>query len=373
MPFSAHRLATFLAFLLTGASAACAQTAIANPQALASAKSIYFEDKSGVDVVGNKALAELRKWGQFQIVRDQKTADLLVVLETDPGAGGDLILSGQSGTIDGQGRVAEDPVPNYNKATPVRTAVLTVIDARTGKTLWTASQRWGGLLTGFNGVGEHLIEEFEKQTRAAAQSSSLKLLRSASPNYPPAVMQKHIEGTVAVRIVVDKSGMVTNAKAVSGPPELFRASEEAAKGYQFAPPASSPVTAELEMTYGLGPKPCPPGKRNYQGDVFYPEHLPMKTDRAGQLKIVSEIYDPLPPDPEEARAARKEGDLNLFITVASDGEVVGARVTRSVDPRIDEAALATIRTWKFRVTRGEQAGFPIQILYRLSCDSTATN
>ena len=373
MPFSPQCLATFLAFLLTGASAACAQTAIANPGALASAKSIYFEDKSGVDAVGNKALAELRKWGRFQVVQDRKAAHLLVLLETDPGAGGDLILSGQTGTIDGQGRVAEDPVPNYNKAAPVRTAVLTVIDARTGKTLWTASQRWGGLLTGFHGVGEHLIEEFEKQTRAAEQSSSLKLLRSVSPNYPPDVAQRHIEGTVTVRIVVNKHGAVTSAKAVHGPAELFHASEEAAKKFQFAPPESPPVISEVEMTYGLRPKPCALGQRPSSGEVYYAERLPMKTDRAGEVKVVGDVSVPLPPYPEAARDAGKEGDLKLFITVASSGEVVGARVTQPINPAIDDAALATVRAWKFKVTRGEQAGFPIQILYRLSCDSTATN
>jgi len=99
----------------------------------------------------------------------------------------------------------------------------------------------------------------------------------------------------------------------------------------------------------------------------------MKTDRAGEVKVVGDVSVPLPPYPEAARDAGKEGDLKLFITVASSGEVVGARVTQPINPAIDDAALATVRAWKFKVTRGEQAGFPIQILYRLSCDSTATN
>jgi hypothetical protein len=55
---------------------------------------------------------------------------------------------------------------------------------------------------------------------------------------------------------------------------------------------------------------------------------------------------------------------------ATSGEVVGALVIKPVDPAINEAALATVRTWKFKVTRGEQAGFPIKFLYRLSCDSS---
>jgi TonB family protein len=86
---------------------------------------------------------------------------------------------------------------------------------------------------------------------------------------------------------------------------------------------------------------------------------------------VGDINEPMPPYPEEARKAGIEGDLELVITVSPHGEVVGAPVTKSVDSVIDEAALDTVRTWKFKVTRGEQWGFPIKFLYRMACDSLA--
>lgn len=343
---------------------------IANPQAIASAKTIYFEDNSGVDAVGKKALAELTKWGRFQIVQDPKEADLIILLSTDPHRGGNLIVSGgQTATIDSQGHVEEDRVPTYNKLEPVRYAFLTVTDARSGASLWDASQRWGGLLTGFDSVGEHLVKEFEKQTQLAEQRSRLKLIKRVNPIFPPEASKKHIEGAVVVRIVVDKNGMVTSAKALTGPPELLQASVNAAKQWQFEPPEHAPITTELEMKYGLGPKPCPPGKKGDHLNVVYAEQLPMKSGHPGGLKIVADISVPLPPYPEEAREAGIEGDLELFITVAPSGEVIGARVMKSVDSVVDEAALAAVRTWKFKVTRGEQAGFPIKFLYRITCDS----
>lgn len=98
----------------------------------------------------------------------------------------------------------------------------------------------------------------------------------------------------------------------------------------------------------------------------------MKADHAGALKLVSDVYAPMPRYPESARDAGVEGALELFITVASSGEVIGARVVKEVYPAIDEAAMATVRTWKFKVTRGEQAGFPIKFVYRLTCDSSVT-
>ncbi len=72
---------------------------------------------------------------------------------------------GQTGTIDKNGNIDEDRVPNYNKQAPVRYAYLTVIDPKTGENLWSDSRRWGGLLTGFNSAGERLVRELEKQTK----------------------------------------------------------------------------------------------------------------------------------------------------------------------------------------------------------------
>ena len=67
----AHLLELSASFvILAAAGLSQAQKEIANPQAIGSAKTIFFEDKSGVDVVGKKALAELRKWGRLQNVQD---------------------------------------------------------------------------------------------------------------------------------------------------------------------------------------------------------------------------------------------------------------------------------------------------------------
>ncbi len=380
MHFSAHLLLSEMPFrrmafqgafilgIMLAASLAWAQNEIENPKAILSATTLYFEDKSGVDAVGRKASTELSKWGRFQIVADRKNADLIVELSTDPHQGGNLVMSGgQTGTIDSQGRVEEDPIPNRNKLAPVQYAFLTVMDARTGKTLWSASQRWGGLLTGFDSVGEHLVKEFEIQAQAAERRSKLKVIKSVNPTYPAEASTKNIEGTVIVRIEVGKDGKVASAKALSGPPALFRSSVDAAMQYQFEPPQDAPVTTTLEMTYGLEPIACPPGKKGHHPEVDYAEKLPMKTEHVGELKIVGDINELLPPYPEGAKEAGIEGDLEMVITVASSGEVIGALVTKSVDPAIDEAALATVRTWKFKVTRGEQAAFPIKFLYRMEC------
>ena len=88
---------------------------------------------------------------------------------------------------------------------------------------------------------------------------------------------------------------------------------------------------------------------------------------SGELKVKGALHDPLPSYPQEASEAGKEGDLEMVITVAPSGDVVGARVTKSVDRAIDQVALDTVRTWRFEVTRGEQATFPVKFRFRMGC------
>ena len=102
-----------------------------------SAKSVYFNNKTASDAVGKNALAQLRKWGKFQLVADPKQTDLIFTLSADRYNGGNIIFaSGQTGTID-DGHVTEDPIPNYNKQSPTLYAYLTVIDPKTGGNLWS--------------------------------------------------------------------------------------------------------------------------------------------------------------------------------------------------------------------------------------------
>jgi len=170
LPEARMRFISYLLFLAGLASsiapiAAQPQKQLAQSPRIQSAKSVYFEDKTGVDAVGNKALAQLKRWGRFQIVQDRMKADLILRLSADPYKGGYIITSGgQTGTVE-NGHIDEDRVPNYNRQAPVRQVYLTVIDPKTGDTLWSDYHRWGGLLTGFNTAGERLVKKLENQTK----------------------------------------------------------------------------------------------------------------------------------------------------------------------------------------------------------------
>jgi len=157
-------LVVFIFASLIAPIPACAQKQLAKLPSILSAKTVYFDNRTGDDAVGTAAVAQLKKWGRFQIVRDKEKADLILLLSADPYHGGYIIFaSGQTGTVDANGDIQEDVVPNYNRLAPVRDAYLTVIDPTTGKSLWTDSHVWGGLLTGKNSVGARLVQKLQKQ------------------------------------------------------------------------------------------------------------------------------------------------------------------------------------------------------------------
>jgi TonB family protein len=55
------------------------------------------------------------------------------------------------------------------------------------------------------------------------------------PNYPPMARQIRVQGMVAVQVLIDETGKVVSAKAVSGHPLLVIEAQRAALGARFSP------------------------------------------------------------------------------------------------------------------------------------------
>jgi len=109
MRISEHLSVIFTFASLLGTNPAVAQKQLAQSPRMLSAKSVYFNNRSGSDAVGKNALEQLKKWGKFQLVADPKQADLVILLSVDSYNGGSIIFaSGQTGTID-DGHITEDP------------------------------------------------------------------------------------------------------------------------------------------------------------------------------------------------------------------------------------------------------------------------
>jgi protein TonB len=73
------------------------------------------------------------------------------------------------------------------------------------------------------------------------------------PPYPPMAKQMRIQGPVSVQVLVDESGKVVSAKAVSGNPALIHAAQKAALGARFSPTmlGDQPVKVSGVITYNF--------------------------------------------------------------------------------------------------------------------------
>ena len=80
-----------------------------------------------------------------------------------------------------------------------------------------------------------------------------KAVKLAKPRYPQAAREAHASGTVQVRVLIDETGKVIDAQAVSGHPELRKASEDAAMKSQFSPTrlAGMPVKVSGFIQYNF--------------------------------------------------------------------------------------------------------------------------
>jgi hypothetical protein len=109
-------------------------------------------------------------------------------------------------------------------------------------------------------------------------------------------------------VAINGQGRVTQVSPISGPPELLQPSVDAAKQWEFEPPAKAPVFAQIEMTYSLT-KPCSGEKGWDAGDVAMT--IAPTDQKEDGLEIVDKLYQPSPPCPERVRVQRHRGQLYL--------------------------------------------------------------
>jgi TonB family protein len=62
-----------------------------------------------------------------------------------------------------------------------------------------------------------------------------RLVRQPRPSYPPLAKQARIQGNVRLQAVIDKTGKVSDVRALSGHPLLIQPAIDAVKQWEFKP------------------------------------------------------------------------------------------------------------------------------------------
>ena len=80
-----------------------------------------------------------------------------------------------------------------------------------------------------------------------------KVLSLPKPNYPPIAKQMRLQGSVSIQVLIDESGNVVSAKALSGHQLLAKAAEAAAAQARFSPTllSNQPVKVSGVIIYNF--------------------------------------------------------------------------------------------------------------------------
>jgi len=213
------------------------------------------------------------------------------------------------------------------------------------------------------------VTQPQKQGSTGKQTTQLKLIKSPTAPYPKEALKKNIAGKVILSIVVDANGRVSDAKALGGPSELFQAALDSVKQWEFEPPAKAPVVTTAEVAYGH-PRECP-GSVSDVGGVSFATRLKAERGTLIYLDDDDDIDQPWPPYPTEDRKAGVAGEMVLSIRVNAEGKVINVRVVKSLSPHLDDAAVETVRTWRFKPKAGNPDSlpddFPLHVLFQPMC------
>lgn len=83
------------------------------------------------------------------------------------------------------------------------------------------------------------------------------------------------------------------------------------------------------------------------------------SDPQGCINAPRQSYAPDPKYPAKAWRARQEGEVKLWVIVDKDGLPRDARISHSLSPELDNAALDAVSKWKF--SPATRYGKPISV------------
>lgn len=108
----------------------------------------------------------------------------------------------------------------------------------------------GGLIHFREKTGEASEDDPAQVFRIRIGGSAMRgnLKKSIQPSYPLEARAQHVEGSVVLKLLVDREGKVGNVQALSGPDLLVPAAIEAVKQWEYRPINLEGIPVEVETT-----------------------------------------------------------------------------------------------------------------------------
>jgi protein TonB len=139
---------------------------------------------------------------------------------------------------------------------------------------------------------------------------------------------------------------------------------EAPKEIKPEPPA--PPTLATQGVVGGVPGGVPGGQPGGVVNLGVPPPPPPPPPKAEPVRVGGAVKEPQrikfvePKYPQIAINAKIAGQVYIEATIATDGSVKNARILRSVNPLLNDAALDAVRQWRYSPTTLN--GVPVEVL-----------
>jgi TonB family protein len=188
-----------------------------------------------------------------------------------------------------------------------------------------------------------------------------------APVYPPLARQARIQGTVALKVEITKSGDVEKAELISGHPMLAPSAIEAVKQWKYRPYLlnGEPVEVETKVVviFTLSDKPAaegvvgdvpggfPPAKKEGmisstsgdEGRSAVPQRV-----RVSQGVSQGLVVTKVPPQyPADAKDQRIQGVVVLKVNIDKEGNVYKVELI-SGHPLLAPPAIEAVKQWKYK-------------------------
>jgi protein TonB len=105
----------------------------------------------------------------------------------------------------------------------------------------------GGILGGTGTVPGPPPAAKQAVVRVGGNVKAPQIVQKTDPPYPSVARMAHVEGTVVIDAVIDKTGNVVREHAVSGPSLLIPAALNAVRGWKYQPTYLNGEAVDLAM------------------------------------------------------------------------------------------------------------------------------
>jgi len=193
------------------------------------------------------------------------------------------------------------------------------------------------------------------------------LVTKVPPSYPPLARQAQIQGSVVLRVQVNKSGEVESMQLVSGHPMLAPAAIEAVKQWKYKPYLlnGEPIAVETTVTvnFTLADKPPAEGVVGSvpggipDGEIggiapstaadaphpAVPQRIRVSSGVAQRLLVTK-----VPPQyPQEAKDQHIQGSVVMKVIIDKEGNVANVELI-SGHPLLAPPAIDAVKQWKYK-------------------------